>query len=175
MLKRAAVFVALAMFISVVSLTDAHAEARGPKIFGLQVGMPWEEAVQIAREYAAKKGLEVLGKKQIVVGLLQSGNPNIGAFTYTGGQMELSNNNTPYLSKMKFFARTFNIKKFDDEKLQTLCNSYKIPFDELTPFSTGFFSGSKYINSKDGYIVLIYAGDTIEVEAIEKTSDMILE
>lgn len=173
MLKRVAVFVVLAMCISMASMTNAHAEARGPKIFGLQVGMPWEEAVQIVREYAAKKGLEVLGKNRIVIGLLDRGDQN-GIFTYKDEHIIISNNDTPFLTEMEVFTKAFNIRFLDDEKLQAICNKYKIPYDKLTPFSTGLYSGSKYINSKDGYIVLITLVN-ITVKSIEKTSDMVLE
>ncbi|WP_165078666.1 MULTISPECIES: hypothetical protein [unclassified Desulfovibrio] len=116
MLKRAAVFVALAMFISMVSLTDAHAEARGPKIFGLQVGMPWEEAVQIVKQYANKIGIRVYEEDHSV--LIGKGNDRFVAKYIIISRVFQNRKKVNFLADMTIYPKAFNIENMDIEKLK---------------------------------------------------------
>ena len=153
MLKRAAVFVALALFIIMASLTDAHAEVRGPKIYGLQIGMPWEEAVQAQKAFAEKRGMENTG---MVIALTKGGNTKAS-----------------YLKEITFFPKAFGIDGImTREMFEKICDNYGIPFNKMEPGKTP--GGLRYTNSREGYIIG-YTKDMIDIWEITRTSDMIME
>lgn len=153
MLKRAAVFVALAMLISITSLTNAHADARGPKIFGLQIGMPWEEAVQAQKAFAEKRGME----------------NTLMVITLTKGE----NAKASHLKEITFFPKAFGIDGImTREMFEKICDNYGIPFNKMEPGKTP--GGLRYTNSREGYIIG-YTKDMIDIWEITRTPDMVLE
>ncbi|MBD5416131.1 MAG: hypothetical protein HDR50_00285 [Desulfovibrio sp.] len=181
MLKRVAVFVALTLFISMASLTDAHAEARGPKIFGLQVGMPWEDAVQIVKQYANKNGLDievVNNNLSIAVGKLENKIiENKVVDKYIDSYIIISKTNLSgelfdFLAQIVLYPKAFNIKQMDKEKLEIICDRYGIEIDKMKNTRMG---SMEYSNAREGYKVGIGFVGQIFLEATEKASDMILE
>lgn len=173
MLRRAPLLLALATVIILTSFADAKAEeARGPKIFGLQVGMPWEEAVQVAKSYAEKHGLKVTeNPKNTVIQLAidtENNDKVIYLMHYSSGKL------LPYLREMIFFPRVFNVGMIDIDKIRKIFDRYDIPFDKARRIPTGL----RYDNGDEGYNVLFeyrLLTQPLTIELIQKSSEMTLE
>lgn len=172
MLRRAPLLLALATVIILTSFADAKAEeARGPKIFGLQVGMPWEEAVQVARSYAEKHGLSVKEfssdhDEQLCV-YKDNGSYHdsyIRLSHVSGGKL------LQYLKQMNFYPRAFNVEIIDADKLKKIFDRYGIPFDKVQRIPAGL----GYENGDEGY-EMFFLYDVLHIKLIQKSSEMTLE
>lgn len=127
-------------------------DLRGPKIFGLQLGMPMDEAKNIINELASKSGLT---KEQ---------------FDLYVSIDEYNSEKDGKLDKYIFFAQIsgniFNVDSFlDPTFLQKLCDTYNIP--ELRNVGNGEY---EYKDNDSGYIVEV-SRVWIRVYKIKKSSE----
>lgn len=116
------------------------ATGRGPNIFGLRIGMPWQEAVKMAKSYAAKNNMTVKTPKQNVGLLCEVYKNSFKLFSITAYKdTVLGLDFTPY---------AFNYQTFNENNIPKLLSKYNLPdVERINKFT---FQG---VNINEDYIV----------------------
>ena len=171
MLQRA-ISCLFVVFLSLSAVSAVYAEARGPKIFGFQVGMPWNEAVKVAKAYAEKHNLEIeeskFNEKFINCVYVTKGNNRyftlVPSDHHSGG----------LLSSISFYPSAFNLINPSPEVYKKIFEHYDLSFDDLKQI--GKFSVG-YSDINEGFKVELFLthGTWLSISMIEKQSDLNLE
>ena len=168
MLQRA-ISCLFVVFLSLSAVSAVYAEARGPKIFGFQVGMPWDEAVKVAKAYAEKHNLKFENGK------FNNYNDKFKMISVEGDFMLSSPESSSYLLSISFYPKLFKIKDFNGY-IEKIFDRYGLSADRLVQIDKDNIG---YSNIDDGYKVeLRFFGGRIiwlKLSMIDKQSDIHFE
>lgn len=159
---------ALLSIIFITSINSFSEELRGPKIFGLQLGMPIKEAQEALKNLCVKDNSQIDTDNSMGYSRCNS----LSA-------MIMWNKQKNYINLIVLLSQVFNYDTnnnvLSEEFLNRFMNKYNIPELKTEPAPADIAKYTKFVyvyaNNQEGWKIIINPRGSFRIEEITKASD----